>query len=114
MRRKNNKIPKLHVRKDDTVLVLSGNADVRGSRGRVLEVYPRKQKALVEGVNIIVRHIRPNQDYPNGGRVEKEAPIHVSKLMVIDPKSGQPTRIGREKTDRGWKRIAKRTGNRID
>lgn len=112
MRRKFNQIPKLHIKKGDMVKVLSG--DDKGQTGRVLEVYPKKRAALVEGVNIVTKHQKPNQENPNGARNQLEAPLPVSKLMLIDPKSGEPTRIGREKDGKTWVRIAKKTGNKID
>ncbi len=82
----------LHVHKNDTVVVTSGNN--KGKRGKVLKVFPDTLKVVVENVNIRKRHTRPSQKNPQGGIVQKEAPIHVSTVMVIDPKSGEPTRIG--------------------
>jgi large subunit ribosomal protein L24 len=112
MRRTHNTIPKLHIKKGDTVKVLSGRD--RGATGRVLRVLPEDRKAIVEGVNIVTKHVKPNQQSPNGSRVEQEAPIYTCKLQLIDPKSGKPTRIGRTKTDNGWKRVAKVSGELID
>jgi len=114
MRRTSNLIPKLHVKKGDTVKVLSGRVGVRGEVGRVLEVYPKKQRALVEGVNIIKKHQKPGPQNPNGAIVEREAPLHVSKLMLIDPTTNKPTRIGRQKTEKGWVRVAKKSGAILD
>jgi large subunit ribosomal protein L24 len=110
MRRKCNPIPKLHIRKGDRVKVLSGSADIKGKIGEVRIVDPVKMTAIVEGVNIITKHIRRSQDAPNGTISRTEAPIHISKLQVIDPKSGKPTRIGRTKNETGWVRVAKRSG----
>ena len=90
---------KLHVRKGDEVEVISG-VDA-GKRGRVLRVFPEQDRALVEGVNFIKRHTRPNQRNQQGGIVEKEAPVHVSKLMHIDPQSGDRTRIRRRRLEDG-------------
>jgi large subunit ribosomal protein L24 len=112
MRRKHNLIPKLHVKKGDTVIVLSGND--KGQQGRVLEVFPEKRRALVESVNIIVKHQKPTPDKPEGARVEREAPVPVSKLMVVDPKTGKPTRVGRIKTDKSWVRVSKKSGEVLD
>jgi large subunit ribosomal protein L24 len=84
---------KMHVRKEDQVLILSGN--YKGKRGRVLKVYPDTQRAIVEGINLIKRHTRASQNNPQGGIVEKEAAIHVSNLKVICPKCNQVTRIYR-------------------
>jgi large subunit ribosomal protein L24 len=104
---------KLHVKKDDTVIVITGKD--KGKKGRVIAAYPRENRVLVEGVNIVKRHTRPNQQNPQGGIIEREAPIHVSNVMHIDPKSGKPTRIGYKILDNGKKvRIAKRSGQEID
>lgn len=102
---------KLHIKKNDLVKVLAG--ENKGAEGKVLEVFPDKNKALVEGVNIVKRHTKPNAAHPNGGIVEKEAPIHLSNLMLIDPKSGQPTRIGRKVVDGKIQRVSKKTGEVI-
>ncbi|MBC8466000.1 50S ribosomal protein L24 [bacterium] len=83
---------RLHVRKGDVVLVLSGNE--KGKRGKVLKTYPEKNRIVVEGVSFMKKHTKPNLKVPQGGIVEKERPIHASNVMVIDPKTGEPTRIG--------------------
>lgn len=80
------------VKKNDTVLIISGND--RGKKGKVLKVFPEKDKVIVEGVNLIKRHTRPTQQLPRGGIIQKEAPIHISNVMVIAPKAGIPTRVG--------------------
>ena len=85
---------KLNIKKDDTVIVISGND--RGTKGRVLEVIAKTERVIVEGVNIISKHTKPNADNPQGGVVKKEAPIHISNVMVICPKTGKRTRIGRK------------------
>jgi len=102
---------KLHIKKNDLVKVLAG--ENKGAEGKVLEVFPDKNKALVEGVNIVKRHTKPNAAHPNGGIVEKEAPIHLSNLMLIDPKTGQPTRVGRKVVDGKNQRVSKKTGEVI-
>ena len=103
---------KLHIKKDDTVYVNAG--DDRGKTGRVLQVFPAKNRAIVEGVNIITKATKPTAKYPQGGLIKVEAPIHVSNLNLIDPKSGKPTRIGTKKNDKGRKvRISKRSGEEI-
>ncbi len=84
----------MHVRKDDQVLILSG--EYRGKKGRVLKVFPKRDRVIVEGVNFIKRHMRPSQQMPQGGIVTKEAPIHVSNVMVICPKCNEPTRVRHE------------------
>ena len=103
----------MHVAKDDTVVVLSGK--YRGKMGRVLRVIPDAGKVVVEHVNMIKRHTRPNpQKGVQGGIVEREAPIHASKVMVVDPGSGKPTRVGHKFLADGKKvRIARRSGEMI-
>jgi large subunit ribosomal protein L24 len=82
----------MHIRKNDTVVVISGNA--RGKTGKVLKVFPERERLIVEGVNIIKRHTRPNQKNPQGGIIQREAPIHASNVMLLDPKNNEPTRVG--------------------
>ncbi len=88
---------KLHIKKGDTVYVNSG--DYKGQKGRVLEVNRENYKAIVEGVNMVSRHTKPNSEHPEGGIVKKEAPVHISNLMIVDPSTGEPTRVGRRKND---------------
>jgi len=95
-RRKYNKQNKLHIRKGDTVKVLSGNYNLKGKTGTVLEVDPKRQRAIVDGLNVKYKHVKQSQQNPNGGIVEFNDYIHVSKLQVIDPKTGKPSRIGRK------------------
>jgi large subunit ribosomal protein L24 len=103
---------KTHIKKGDMVKVLAG--EDRSKQGRVLEVDREKNRAIVEGLNINKKHSKPTTANPQGGIVEKEGPIHISNLMLIDPKSGKPTRVGR-KADKSGKltRISKRTGEVI-
>ncbi len=109
MRRKCNHIPKVHVKKDDVVLVIAGKD--KGRKGRVLKVYPRKQRVLVEGVNIVIKHTKPSAKHPDGGRIEMEMPLHISNVMVVSPKTGEPSRVGRKRDDNGkWVRYLKKTG----
>ena len=82
----------MKIRKNDMVMVIAGNA--RGKRGKVLKVYPDRGRLIVEGVNIIKRHTRPSQKSPQGGIMQKEAPIHASNVMLIDPKTNETTRVG--------------------
>ncbi|QYR22188.1 50S ribosomal protein L24 [Paenibacillus sp. sptzw28] len=104
---------KLHVKKDDTVLVITGKD--KGKKGRVIAAYPRENRVLVEGVNMVKKHTRPSQQNPQGGILEQEAPIHASNVMHLDPKSGKVTRIGYKVLDNGKKvRIAKKSGEVID
>ncbi len=103
---------KLHIKKGDTVYVNAG--DNKGQQGKVLKVDVEKQRAIVEGVNLCKKATKPNAKNPQGGIVEQEAPIHISNLQVIDPKSGKPTRVGR-KLDANGKlvRYAKKSGEEI-
>ena len=82
----------MKIRKNDIVVVIAGNA--RGKKGKVLKVYPDRDRLIVEGVNIMKRHSRPSQKNPQGGIVQREAPIHVSNVMLIDAKTNEVTRIG--------------------
>lgn len=104
---------KLHIKKDDVVRVLSGKD--RGREGRVLRVYPLKESAIVEGVRLVRKAVKPNQQNPNGDIIEQEAPIHISNLMLIDPKTKQPTRVGRQRAEngKGWVRFSKKSGEII-
>ena len=103
---------KLHIKKGDTVVVIAGN--YRTKEGKVLEVIRATGKAIVEGVNMVKKHTKPNAAQPQGGIVEKEAPIHISNLMNKDPKTGKPTRIGRKLNDKGkLVRYSKKSGEEI-
>lgn len=101
---------KLKIKKGDKVVVLSGSS--KGTKGSVLKVYPEKGKAIVEGVNKIKKHTKPNAENPQGGIVETEAPIYVSKLALVDS-NGKPTRVGYEVKEGKKVRIAKKTGKQI-
>jgi len=103
---------KLHIKKGDTVRVIAG--DSKGSEGKVLEIRTADDRAIVEGVNLVKKHTKPNAKHPQGGIVEQEAPIHLSNLQLVDPKSGKPTRVGRRVGDQGkLVRYAKRSGEEI-
>lgn len=103
---------KLHIKKGDTVYVNAG--EERGKTGRVLSVDIKKQRAIVEGLNMVSKATRPNAQHPNGGIVKMEAPIHVSNLNPVDPKSGKPTRVGYSVNAEGKKvRVAKKSGEEI-
>ncbi len=103
---------KSHVKKGDTVVVISGNS--RGSEGKVLEVVREKDRAIVEGVNLVSKHTKPNSKHPQGGIIKQEASIHVSNLMLKDPKTGKPTRIGRKLDSNGkLVRYSKKSGEEI-
>lgn len=110
---KKNKAHKLNIKKEDTVIVISGKD--KGLKGRVLRTYPRENRVLVEGVNMVKKHARPSQEYPQGGIIDQEAPIHASNVMLVDPKTGSPTRVGYKILDDGKKvRIARKSGEPID
>jgi large subunit ribosomal protein L24 len=111
MERKYNKQPKLHIRKGDQVKVLAG--DSRGQQGKVLEVFPLTRTAIVEKVNMVSKHTKPNAQNTQGGIIKQEAPIKISNLQVVDPKSGKGTRIGRKVVDGKLVRIAKKSGEVI-
>lgn len=109
---KQTKPAKLKIRKGDLVQIISG--DSKGKQGKVLEVITKNSRALVEGANIVSRHTKPNAANPNGGIIKKEAPIHISNLMLIDAKSGKPTRVGRKlNADGKLVRVAKKSGEEI-
>jgi large subunit ribosomal protein L24 len=116
MPRKNNKQKKLHVKKGDDVQIIAGND--KGNKGRVLAVYPALDRVLVEGINMRTHHDKPTQENPQGGRLKREAPVHVSNVMVIDPTTSEPTRIGRKRVEEDaggrWVRYAKTSGEVID
>ena len=112
MERKNNKQPKLNIRKGDTVKVIAGND--KGKTGKVLEVLLEKNRAVVEGIHVVTKHQKPSAGKPEGGMKKTEAPVHVSNLMLIDPASGKPTRVGRKLDEKGkLQRYAKKTGELI-
>jgi large subunit ribosomal protein L24 len=90
---------KFHIRKGDTVLVTAG--EDKGEKGKVLEILPKKDRAIVEGVNVVKRHQKPSASNPDGGIRETEASIHLSNLMLIDPKTNEPTRVGRKLDENG-------------
>lgn len=103
---------KLHIKKGDTVYVNTG--EDKGKTGRVLSVQVSKQRAIVEGVNLVSKHTKPNAKNPQGGILKKEAPIHISNLNPVDPKTGKPTRIGRVRNEEGkLVRVSKISGEEI-
>ncbi|CDB04868.1 MAG: 50S ribosomal protein L24 [Prevotella sp.] len=103
---------KLHIKKNDTVVVLAG--EDKGKTGKVLKVLVEKNRALVEGVNMVSKSTKPSAQNPQGGIVKQEAPIHISNLSLVDPKSGKATRVGIKVTEDGKKvRIAKKSGEEI-
>ena len=103
---------KLHIKKGDTVYVNAGND--KGKTGRVLRVLVSKNRAVVEGLNMVAKSAKPSAKHPQGGIIKMEAPIHVSNLNLLDPKSGKPTRVGRRKNEEGKTvRYSKKSGEEI-
>lgn len=103
---------KLHIKKGDIVYVNAG--ENKGQQGRVLEVIRKTNKAIVEGINMVSKHTKPNAKNPQGGILKKEAPVNITNLMLIDPSSGKPTRIGRRLDKQGnLVRYAKKSGEEI-
>ena len=103
---------KLHIKKGDTVFVNTG--EDKGKTGRVLEVMPNEQRAIVEGIKMVSKHTKPSAKNPQGGIIKQEAAIHISNLQVVDPSKGGPTRIGRRLNDKGkLVRYAKKSGEEI-
>ncbi len=107
---KNNKPQKLHIKKGDKVVVVAGA--YKGVEGQVLEVIPAKYRAIVDGVNIMKKHRKPTNEGP-GGINEINTPIHLSNLMLVDPKTGEPTRVGRKIEDGKSVRYSKKSGEII-
>jgi large subunit ribosomal protein L24 len=101
------------IKQGDSVVVIAGKA--KGTRGRVLRVVPDADKVVVEGVNVRTKHLKPNQQNPQGGRVKKEAPIHSSNVMLADPQTGEPTRVRIKTLETGQRvRVAVKSGEQID
>ena len=94
------------------MVVISGES--KGQQGRILEIFAQESRAIVEGVNMVSKHTKPNAQRPQGGIIKKEAPIHISNLLLVDPSSGNPTRIGRKVNDKNrLVRYAKKSGEEI-
>lgn len=102
----------MHVKKGDKVMVISGKD--KGKTGVILAAFPKQSRVLVEGVNIVKKHAKPSQLNPQGGIINQEAPVHVSNVMPVDPKSGQPTRVGYKTVDGNKVRVAKKSGEVLD
>jgi large subunit ribosomal protein L24 len=107
---KNSTVNKIHIKKGDKVRVIAGA--YKGTEGSVLEVIREKYRAVVEGVNMVKKHQKPTNDSP-GGINEVEAPVHISNLMLVDPKTGEPTRVGRKVVDEKLVRYSKKSGEII-
>ena len=102
---------KLHIKKGDIVYVNAG--EDKGKTGRVLEMLVKEKRAIVEGVNMVTKHTKPNARNPQGGRETKEASVHISNLNPLDPKTGKPTRVGHKEMKGKLVRYAKRSGEEI-
>lgn len=102
----------LHVKKGDTVIVLSGKD--KGQQGKIIQAMPKKSKVIVEGINKVKRHTKPSQKAPQGGILTKEAPLHVSKVMVVCPACKKPTRTGKKLVGERYVRACKKCGELID
>jgi len=103
---------KLHIKKGDTVVVIAGES--KGQKGKVLSVQVEKQRAVVEGINMVSKHTKPNAKNTQGGIVKQEAPVHISNLMLVEPANGNPTRIGRRIGENGkLVRYSKKSGEEI-
>ena len=112
MEKKNTKPAKLKIRKGDLVKVIAG--DSKGSQGKIVEVIIEKNRAIVEGANMVSKHTKPNAANPNGGIVKQEAAIHISNLALVEPKTGKTTRVGRKLNDAGkLVRVSKKSGEEI-
>lgn len=112
MEKKIKSQPKLKIRKGDLVQVTAG--DSKGKQGQVLEVQLANNRVIVEGANMVSKHTKPSAAAPNGGIIKKEASLHISNVMLVDAKSGKPTRIGKKKNADGKSiRIAKKSGEEI-
>jgi large subunit ribosomal protein L24 len=104
---------KIKIKKNDTVIVTTGNS--KGVKGKVIKVYPSKNRAMVEGANMISKHTKPNAASPQGGIVKQEASIHISNLVLVDPSTGEATKIGRKEDEKTGKivRYSKNSGEVI-
>ncbi|PAQ15139.1 50S ribosomal protein L24 [Bacillaceae bacterium SAOS 7] len=102
----------MNVKKGDKVMVITGKD--KGKTGIVLAAFPKKDRVLVEGVNIVKKHSKPSQVNPQGGIISQEAPIHVSNVMLLDPKTSEPTRVGFKTVDGKKVRVAKKSGETLD
>ncbi|MGD6968862.1 50S ribosomal protein L24 [Rossellomorea vietnamensis] len=102
----------MHVKKGDKVMVITGKD--KGKTGVVLTSLPKKDRVIVEGINVIKKHSKPSQGNPQGGIISQEAPVHVSNVMLLDPKTNEPTRIGFKKVDGKNVRVAKKSGEVLD
>jgi large subunit ribosomal protein L24 len=104
---------KFNIKKGDSVAVIAGDDRDRTKARKVLAVYPQKNRVLVEGVNFVTKHLKPSAQNPQGGIVQEEAPIHISNVMLWDPKANAPARVKRDRKEKGFVRISKKSGEEI-
>ncbi len=102
---------KFHIKKGDTVMIIAGES--KGQSGRVIRIIPKANRAVVEGVNMVYKHQKPSATNPQGGRTQMEAPLHISNLMLVDPKTGKPTRTGRRIGENGKLARYSKTTNEV-
>ncbi len=116
MPRKKMSQKKFHIKKGDLVEIISGND--RGKRGKVLRMFPDRDRVLIEGINMRTKHQKPTQENPQGGRMKQEMPVHISNVLPVDSVSDQATRVGRSRVDESgkgrWVRVAKVSGETLD
>jgi len=105
--------PKFNIKKGDSVVVIAGDDKDRSKAHKVLAVYPLESRVLVEGVNMVTKHLKPSARNPQGGIVQEEAPLHISNVMLWDPKAKAPVRIKRERTETGFVRVSKKSGEEV-
>lgn len=105
--------PKFNIKKGDSVVVIAGDDKDRSKPRTVVAVYPQKGRVLIEGVNMVTKHLKPSAQNPQGGIVKEEAPINISNVMLWDAKAKQPTRIKRERKEGSFTRISKKSGEEI-
>lgn len=104
-------LKKMKLKKGDLVAVIAGKD--KGKQGQITEVILKDNKLVIEGVNVMKKHAKASQTNPQGGIITKQLPIHASNVMLVDPKSGKPTRVGKKSTKDGWVRVAKNSGTEI-
>jgi len=105
--------PKFNIKKGDNVVVIAGDDKDRSNPRKVLAVYPQKSRVLIEGVNMVTKHVKPSAQNPQGGIVKEEAPIHISNVMLWDAKAKAPVRVKRERKEGGFTRISKKSGEEV-
>jgi large subunit ribosomal protein L24 len=105
--------PKFNIKKGDNVVVIAGDDKDRSKPRKVVAVYPQKSRVLIEGVNMVTKHLKPNAQNPQGGIVTEEAPIHISNVMLWDAKAKAPVRITRERKESSFVRVSKKSGEEV-